>query len=86
MIIYLTLSLPIQVIDRSEFGEVYQGTAVDILGQRTSPTPVAVKTLRKGSTTEEVLVGSSFNEVIIFCLHSLSSFFSITVTSIIKTL
>ena len=40
-------------IDRGEFGEVYQGTALDILGQGTGPTPVAVKTLRKGSTEDE---------------------------------
>ena len=50
----LSLSLfPFSFIDRGEFGEAYQGTAVDILGQGTGPTPVAVKTLRKGSTTEE---------------------------------
>ena len=30
-------------IDRGEFGEVYQGTAIDILGNDTGPTPVAVK-------------------------------------------
>ena len=86
---YLSLSpLPFRFIDRGEFGEVYQGTAVDILGQGTGPTPVAVKKMRKGSTAEEqeVPVGSSSNEVIIFCLYSLSSFLSITVTSIIKTL
>ena len=40
-------------IDRGEFGEVYQGTAIDILGQSTGPTPVAVKTLKKGATVEE---------------------------------
>ena len=40
-------------IDRGEFGEVYQGTALDILGQGTGPTPVAVKTMRKGSSSEE---------------------------------
>ena len=75
-------------IDRDEFGEVYEGTAIDILGQGTGPTPVAVKTLTNGNTAEEqeVPVGSSSNEVIIFCLYSLSSFPSITVTSIIKTL
>ena len=30
-------------IDRGEFGEVYQGTATDILGPETGQTPVAVK-------------------------------------------
>lgn len=30
-------------IDRGEFGEVYQGCAMDILGPETGPTPVAVK-------------------------------------------
>ena len=30
-------------IDRGEFGEVYQGTAADILGPETGQTPVAVK-------------------------------------------
>ena len=30
-------------IDRGEFGEVFQGTATDILGPGTGPTPVAVK-------------------------------------------
>lgn len=30
-------------IDRGEFGEVYQGTAMDIFGPDTGPTPVAVK-------------------------------------------
>ena len=30
-------------IDRGEFGEVFQGTATDILGVGTGPTPVAVK-------------------------------------------
>ena len=32
-------------IDRGEFGEVYQGTAIDILGPDAGPTPVAVKVL-----------------------------------------
>ena len=30
-------------IGQGEFGEVYQGTAMDILGSDTGPTPVAVK-------------------------------------------
>ena len=30
-------------IDHGEFGEVYRGSAVDILGPETGPTPVAVK-------------------------------------------
>ena len=30
-------------IDRGEFGEVFQGTATDILGPATGPTPVAIK-------------------------------------------
>ena len=30
-------------IDRGEFGEVFQGTAMDILGPGTGPMPVAVK-------------------------------------------
>lgn len=34
-------------IDRGEFGEVYQGNAVDILGPETGPTPVAVKVIHK---------------------------------------
>ena len=60
--------LTFRFIDQGDFGEVYQGTvpwytspkykrycttAVDILGQGTGPTSVAVKTLRKGSTAEE---------------------------------
>ncbi|XP_064404176.1 proto-oncogene tyrosine-protein kinase ROS-like isoform X2 [Halichondria panicea] len=40
-------------IDRGEFGEVYQGTATDILGVDTGATPVAVKTLRKGANSED---------------------------------
>eukprot|EP00731_Ephydatia_muelleri_P032302 Em0023g809a len=40
-------------IDRGEFGEVFQGTATDILGPGTGPIPVAVKTLRKGAVIEE---------------------------------
>ena len=44
---------PFRFIDRGEFGEVYQGSAYDILGSGTGPTPVAVKTLRKGATPDE---------------------------------
>ena len=40
-------------IDRGEFGEVYQGTAVDILAPNSGPTPVAVKTMRKGASYNE---------------------------------
>ena len=40
-------------LDQGEFGEVYQGTAMDILGQGAGPTPVAVKTLKKGASEEE---------------------------------
>ena len=39
----LFLLAPCRFIDRGEFGEVYQGTAIDILGHETGPTPVAVK-------------------------------------------
>ena len=39
----LFLLVPCRFIDRGEFGEVYQGTAFDILGPDTGPTPVAVK-------------------------------------------
>nr|XP_019596913.1 PREDICTED: proto-oncogene tyrosine-protein kinase ROS isoform X2 [Rhinolophus sinicus] len=35
------------------FGEVYEGTAVDILGVGSGETKVAVKTLKKGSTDQE---------------------------------
>ncbi|XP_023396034.2 proto-oncogene tyrosine-protein kinase ROS isoform X1 [Loxodonta africana] len=35
------------------FGEVYEGTAVDILGAGSGETKVAVKTLKKGSTDQE---------------------------------
>ncbi|XP_066227893.1 proto-oncogene tyrosine-protein kinase ROS isoform X2 [Saccopteryx leptura] len=35
------------------FGEVYEGTAVDILGIGSGETKVAVKTLKKGSTDQE---------------------------------
>ncbi|XP_064411290.1 proto-oncogene tyrosine-protein kinase ROS [Latimeria chalumnae] len=35
------------------FGEVYEGTAVDILGQGRGKTKVAVKTLKKGATDHE---------------------------------
>ena len=44
---------PDRFIARGEFGEVYQGSALDILGHGTGATPVAVKTLRKGSTPDE---------------------------------
>ena len=35
--------LPCSLIDHGKFGEVFQGTATDILGPGTGPTPVAVK-------------------------------------------
>ena len=47
------LTSPDRFIARGEFGEVYQGSALDILGHGTGATPVAVKTLRKGATTDE---------------------------------
>ena len=37
------ITLCCSFIDRGEFGEVFQGTATDILGQGTGPIPVAVK-------------------------------------------
>jgi proto-oncogene tyrosine-protein kinase ROS len=40
-------------IDRGEFGEVYQGTALDILGPSTGPTPVAIKILIGQSPEEQ---------------------------------
>lgn len=43
----------ISFIDRGEFGEVYQGTAIDILAVDSGPTPVAVKTMRKGASHDE---------------------------------
>uniref|UniRef100_A0A8C0RX85 Tyrosine-protein kinase receptor n=1 Tax=Canis lupus familiaris TaxID=9615 RepID=A0A8C0RX85_CANLF len=46
----LTLRL---LLGSGAFGEVYEGTAVDILGAGTGETKVAVKTLKKGSTDQE---------------------------------
>ena len=37
------LSVLSSFVDCGEFGEVYQGTATDILGPETGQTPVAVK-------------------------------------------
>ncbi|KAJ8779777.1 hypothetical protein J1605_012264 [Eschrichtius robustus] len=46
----LTLRL---LLGSGAFGEVYEGTAVDILGVGSGETKVAVKTLKKGSTDQE---------------------------------
>ncbi|XP_037376870.1 proto-oncogene tyrosine-protein kinase ROS [Talpa occidentalis] len=46
----LTLRL---LLGSGAFGEVYEGTAVDILGLGSGETKVAVKTLKKGSTDQE---------------------------------
>uniref|UniRef100_G1LGZ2 Tyrosine-protein kinase receptor n=1 Tax=Ailuropoda melanoleuca TaxID=9646 RepID=G1LGZ2_AILME len=46
----LTLRL---LLGSGAFGEVYEGTAVDILGAGSGETKVAVKTLKKGSTDQE---------------------------------
>ncbi|XP_054992516.1 proto-oncogene tyrosine-protein kinase ROS isoform X2 [Sorex araneus] len=46
----LTLRL---LLGSGAFGEVYEGTAVDILGIGSGETKVAVKTLKKGSTDQE---------------------------------
>ncbi|TKC34119.1 hypothetical protein EI555_007918, partial [Monodon monoceros] len=46
----LTLRL---LLGSGAFGEVYEGTAVDILGVGSAETKVAVKTLKKGSTDQE---------------------------------
>ncbi|XP_045017925.1 proto-oncogene tyrosine-protein kinase ROS [Bubalus bubalis] len=46
----LTLCL---LLGSGAFGEVYEGTAVDILGVGSGETKVAVKTLKKGSTDQE---------------------------------
>ncbi|KAL5457649.1 hypothetical protein EMCRGX_G034932 [Ephydatia muelleri] len=40
-------------IDQGEFGEVYKGTAIDILGAGSGPLPVAIKALHKGSSPDE---------------------------------
>ncbi|XP_060046544.1 proto-oncogene tyrosine-protein kinase ROS [Erinaceus europaeus] len=46
----LTLRL---LLGSGAFGEVYEGTAIDILGVGSGETKVAVKTLKKGSTDQE---------------------------------
>ncbi|KAI4567256.1 hypothetical protein MJG53_008837 [Ovis ammon polii x Ovis aries] len=46
----LTLRL---LLGSGAFGEVYEGTAIDILGAGSGETEVAVKTLKKGSTDRE---------------------------------
>ncbi len=53
MSVFQLLFYLISFIDRGEFGEVYQGTAIDILAVDSGPTPVAVKTMRKGASHEE---------------------------------
>ena len=49
-------------IDRGEFGEVYQGTAIDILGPDTGPTPVAVKVRERLESLQSlyILYGAVF--------------------------
>uniref|UniRef100_A0A6I8PJL7 Tyrosine-protein kinase receptor n=1 Tax=Ornithorhynchus anatinus TaxID=9258 RepID=A0A6I8PJL7_ORNAN len=46
----LTLKL---LLGSGAFGEVYEGTALDILGEGSGETKVAVKTLKKGATDQE---------------------------------
>ena len=46
---YYIICTYLRFIDRGEFGEVYQGNAVDILGPETGPTPVAVKVIHNFS-------------------------------------
>ncbi|XP_078617344.1 proto-oncogene tyrosine-protein kinase ROS-like isoform X3 [Branchiostoma floridae x Branchiostoma japonicum] len=42
-----------KMLGSGAFGEVFEGTATDILGPRTGDTRVAVKTLHKGATDQE---------------------------------
>lgn len=61
----LLFALPCSFIDRGEFGEVFQGTATDILGVATGPTPVAVKVgLCVCEVTCDCYAGNNYSHVV----------------------
>jgi len=55
-------------IDRGEFGEVYQGTAIDILGPDAGPTPVAVKVGEDSSSLRDCCAWRWYYNIV--CVHT----------------